>query len=50
MDIFVGVDTLFVRTNQVSDFKVEITNMRSLFKTKIHNKFEFSAFQENSQQ
>jgi hypothetical protein len=28
MDIFVGVDTFYVRENQVENFKVEILNLK----------------------
>jgi hypothetical protein len=31
ISIFVGVDTFFIRENQVGNFNVEITNFRSLF-------------------
>jgi hypothetical protein len=31
MDIFVGVDTFFIRENQVWNFKVYILNLRSFF-------------------
>ena len=42
MDLFVGVDTVFVRKNLVLNFTVEMTNFGSLFKPQIHYKFYIS--------
>jgi hypothetical protein len=40
LDIFEGIDTFFVRENQVLNFNVEMTNIRSIFKHQIHYMFE----------
>lgn len=39
MDIFVRVDTFFLKENKVWNFKEEITNLGSLFKPGIHFNF-----------
>lgn len=42
MDIYVEVDTFFVKENQVWHLIVEITNLKSIFKPHIHYKFDIS--------
>jgi hypothetical protein len=39
MEFCLGVDTDFIRENQVWNFKVEITDFRTLFKSQIHYTF-----------
>jgi hypothetical protein len=50
MDIFVEVDTFFIRANKVWHFYVEITNFQKPFKPWINYKFWFPTVQENCKQ